>query len=191
MREFERIAGRLTRMRKIGVCTSVVLGLSVLFTAACFGLALYHLMVMLLQGEGLNRQFVVSDGESSISVAFFALLFFEFVATELVLLRLSLDMARGSSPFTCAHAAEIACLGAVFLIVFAVKLFDGGACLAMQYASMSFGSILVSIAPSSLVAVIAGVTCDFGSLVLAFVCFIVASIWRYAALLQKQADELV
>lgn len=99
------------------------------------------------------------------------------------------DMARGESPFTVRHAHLIAVLGMVFILNAVIgAIFRGNILIEGDVFGFSYwpNSMVVTFASGS-----GELSLDIGSLLSALVCFAISAMWRYAALLQAQTDDLV
>lgn len=98
---------------------------------------------------------------------------------------ISADMARGASPFTVSHAHGICVLGWAFVAVALIELaFSPG------FIAVAAGPVTLISAPQAMVEP-ATLPIDMGAVLGAVACFSVAAIWRYGALLQEQAEDLV
>lgn len=98
------------------------------------------------------------------------------------------DIARGSSPFTQRHAHHIASIAVLFVLNAIMGLVWHGSI------SIHLGPFLFSCLPNPVTIALNGSngpTLDLSSLLMALLCFSIAAMWRYAALLQTETDDLV
>ncbi|OUN47825.1 hypothetical protein B5G20_03710 [Collinsella sp. An7] len=109
---------------------------------------------------------------------------------EVTLWSICRDMKHGESPFTVKHVRLIALLGAAFVFNAVMGVFFPG--------TMRIGHeiLLFTYVPNAMMLGIAlghglSLMLDVGSLLTALVCFATSAMWRYAALLQAQSDDLV
>lgn len=185
----EHIEASMRRLKRLGSVLSAVFAVFMVVTiaiAVACGVIAGHQMSL---GAHFTS-FGVLEGED-FNIHIFPAVMWLFIALvlEATLLSIFRDMSCGESPFTVRHARLIAFLGGVFVLNAVVgALFPSG--------SIRINSALISFAytpnPMELLVLAGGeVSIDVGSLLTALVCFSISIMWRYAALLQEQTDELV
>lgn len=106
-------------------------------------------------------------------------------AGALILRAVSVDMARGASPFTVQHARSIRLMGWLLLLEAVLELaFSPG------FLSIALGAFQLVGFPGRMVEA-ASIPIDAGVILGAIVCFSMSAIWHYGALLQEQTEDLV
>lgn len=177
-RSAQQIEDSRLKMQRLGQ------GLSALFTGlavlicACMVVIAIAMVMMILKG-------VSSDSSSTVSILVAPTYLVICGAAALTLRGISRDMAQGDSPFTAPHARRISLLGWLLVVVAVIELVA------------SPGFMAFTIGPFSLInspqAMIEELTLpiDMGAVLGAIACFSIAAIWRYGALLQEQAEDLV
>lgn len=95
------------------------------------------------------------------------------------------DMARGDSPFTTAHARRISLFGGLLVAVATIELVASPGFIALTVGRFVFISSTQCILEDLALPV------DVGAILGAVSCFSISAIWRYGALLQEQAEDLV
>lgn len=185
----EHIESSMRRLKRLGWVLSIVFAI---ILAATIGFAILC-TIAAVQQMGMGARFtsfgVLEGDDISLNILPAATWFLIAFFLEVALLGICRDMARGVSPFTVGHARLIAVLGVSFVLNAVVgALFPSGRVL---YETIPLG---FSYMPNSMVLLVGGqngVSIDVGSLLTALVCFSISIMWRYAALLQEQTDELV
>lgn len=178
MLRLKRLGGVLNAIFAALIIVTIIFGGYLLIVAAIrLGRGLQVFSSGLVEGNGLSVYPLPA------CIWFAIALFLEITAWSICR-----DMARGQSPFTARHARMIAALGVVFLLNAGFGLFFPGNVMIDGDAWSFFywpNAMVLRLGGSG------GVSFDFGSLLTALICFSASAMWRYAALLQAQADDLV
>ena len=98
------------------------------------------------------------------------------------------DVARRLSPFTQRHARRITLIAGLFVLNAVMGLVWHGSI------SIHLGPFLLFYLPNPVTIALGGPNgpaLDLGSLLMALVCFSIAAMWRYAAQLPTETDDLV
>ncbi|OUP09460.1 hypothetical protein [Collinsella sp. An2] len=185
----EHIEASMRRLKRLGSVLSAVFAVFMVVTiaiAVACGVIAGHQMSL---GAHFTS-FGVLEGED-FNIHIFPAVMWLFIALvlEATLLSIFRDMSRGESPFTVRHARLIAGLGGLFVVNALLALIFRGNVL-LDFAP----TLSISYWPNPFVLLVGGqngVAIDVGSLLAALVCFSISIMWRYAALLQEQTDELV
>lgn len=186
----ERIERSLERMRRLGRVLSVVFTvLFVITVIGVLGIINEGVRGLSLGGQIADGAIWLPDGDRIFMLPC-ALALIIGISIEVILLIFSVTVARGDSPFTLRNARLVLALGVVFWLNAASMLISSSdTVLSIRVGSLFTFSYTQS--PLTLTLFPEGPVIDAGSLLGAFVCFAIAAMWRYAALLQAQSDDLV
>lgn len=185
-RSAEQVEASITNMRKVGWVLSAVFSvLLVLFGA----FVLYVIWRLATDSAGPLHDGLVETKAGGIVYLFPALILVVIFGAVLVILQgISADIAHGVSPFTRGHASRIFVLGIAFLANTAAAFVVPGGSI-----DLVAGPVQVTCFPHSMMLYLGtgAIPLDAGSLLGAVICFAIAAIWRYGALLQEQTEDLV
>lgn len=174
----QRIEESLNRMQRLGKRLRLLF--TILFVLICICMVVVTAMVLAMIIDG-----TVDDPSHTVSIVVPPAYLIICAVGVMTLREVSSDMAKGESPFTLAHARRISALGWMLVVIVAVELVA------------SPGFVAIAIGPLSFInepyAMFEKLTMplDMGAVLGAITCFSLSAIWRYGALLQAQAEDLV
>lgn len=174
----QQIEESLIKMRQLGKRLRLLF--SILLALVCLCLAAVAAVALSMVADGS-----ISDPSNTVSIVVPPLYLVICGAGAMVLRGISCDMAKGESPFTAAHARRIGALGWMLLAVAAIELIASPG-----FVSIVLGPLSLISSPHEMFEELT-VPLDMGAVLGAIACFSIAAIWRYGALLQTQAEDLV
>lgn len=173
-----QIEESMNRMQQLGKRLRLLF--TILVVLICICTAVIAVMVFAKISDGL-----VNDPSRTVSV--FVPLAYMFICCvgAMTLRGISGDMANGESPFTLIHARRIRALGWMLVVVAGIELVTSPG-----FMSITVGPFSLINAPYAMFDELT-MPLDIGAIIGAITCFSLSSIWRYGALLQSQAEDLV
>ena len=185
----EQIDASLGSLRHLGKALGTVFIILMGATAVLAVSIVVAIVYQMAHGASFTSFGVIERGASfSIYIVPSILWFLIVFGVEGAIFGICHDMARGLSPFTQWHARRITSIAILFVLNAVMGLVWHGSI------SIHLGPFLLSYLPNPVTIALAGPNgraFDLGSLLMALVCFSIAAMWRYAALLQTEADDLV
>lgn len=173
-----QIEESLNRMQQLGKRLRLLF--SILFALICICTAVVTAMVFTMISDGS-----VNDPSHTVSVVV-PLAYLIICGVGAMTLRgVSSDMAKGESPFTPAHARRISALGWMLVAVTVIELVASPG-----FVSIAIGPLSLINSPHVMFEELT-IPLDMGAILGAVTCFSLSAIWRYGALLQAQAEDLV
>ena len=185
----ERLDASLGSLYRLGKMLSVVFIILMGATAVLAAGIVVATVYQVVQGAHFTSFGVIEKGASfSINIVPSILWFLIVFGVEGAIWGVCRDMARGLSPFTQRHARRIKLIAVLFILNAVMALAWHGS------VSIHLGPLLLSYLPNPITIALGcsnGPALDLGSLLMALVCFSIAAMWRYAALLQTETNDLV